>query len=439
VRLGVFPPKNESFPELKDDDLVRILYLIEAQLINRDVITVVESKRMKEIWKTRGQGQAFPDVYDSRQLLQYGKVFQINHGLLSGGVLEGDEITLTARIADGETAALVASATESFLRGASTREYKPIIERMVDSLLLDLGYQVNQPPEFVTYEDLMYARIGEKSTMTIVAEDKDNDSVLLFIRNLDGGQLRQLGDGIGVFEYAPPHELAGETVIVNVYATDGRSEVSKSIRVHIRAAGSRTYLPSKRTYGFGLWLGLGQMQICNSCCGELITAFSAGAFGRLFVAKNFSIQPEVCYSLRGTQGNLYDCETGEPTGRRYEYDLQYMDIQLLGVLGGSRTAVVRFKILGGVCLGINTVAEYRKIDRIAQTEEYSFEANTDLGVTVGLGLEYGGFGSGKKMITLEARGYFGFRRIVSGVPPDPGATMTKGKSTGYVFVLGVGI
>lgn len=148
IRIGVFPFLNQSKPNLSDADLDRIVGLLESELISCNEVSVIERDRIKEIWSERQKAETFPDIYDSTQFMKYMRVFQVRYGLIGKGFLsERKEIVIIAKIVDGETAKIVASASGAIPPRASYAEEKAVVARIVEEILTHLGYRNNRVPE----------------------------------------------------------------------------------------------------------------------------------------------------------------------------------------------------------------------------------------------------------------------------------------------------
>ncbi len=430
--LGVFPAKNDSPGELKDQYLIRIRNSIETEIINRKLIYVCELEEIKRIWKEQNVGEKFPDIYNSTQFRKYGNVFVISHGLLSRGVLSNGEINFIAKVVSGDTGISIAAAEAVFPINEDSKDYSARIKKLVDDLMRDIA---NRPPRFINLHSLDSAKVNNTINLVIQAEDPDGDTLKIDIQEIKGAETVRIGNGITTFKYTPPYELEGQTVGVDISVSDGR--LTESGKIYIKVLESDSYL-YRRSYGFGLLFGIGRSKLCLDCGGYMITAFEMGCFAKKYLTQNLTIQPEIHFATRGTKGDFYYQNVSEPTGRRFEYDLSYLDIYLLGMLGNGRTSLTRFKVLAGPYLGFNLKAQYKKIDQLEFTEDIKLSANTDVGIIFGIGIEYGGFGGGKPLLTFDARIFRGLKQLSDVNLPDMGATLLRGKNIGFLIMLGIG-
>lgn len=445
LRLGVFPFWNQSKQNFSDADLDRIVGLLEGELISCSEVSVIERERIKEIWAERQKAETFPDIYDSTQFMKYRRVFQVRYGLIGKGFLKKNEIVVIIKIVDGETAKTIAAASGAIPPVASLAEEKVRIRKIVDELFLNLGLyacinlsvEKNDPPIFTSIPEYKKVSCGEVLQFTVQAKDKNEDDTLRFYMLLSpvGATLNEFENGLAEFMYKPPKDMAGEDLYPEIYVSDGRSWTSHTVRIKVLPC--RDYL--RRKIGFGVWLAIGGSQICldDEHCWKISTSYAAGGFLRWFVADHFALQPEVIYSKRGTHGDMVYIDTGELTGNTFEYNLSYLDFQLLAMLSGSRKSLVRAKVLAGMYIGFSTKAEWVYIDTTFKVCRFPLEVATDNGYLLGFGLEYGGFATGKPLLVAEFRAYQGLKEMVGG-SSCPVARLPKGKNCWYSFMFGFG-
>ena len=128
--------------------------------------------------------------------------------------------------------------------------------------------------------------------------------------------------------------------------------------------------------------------------------FQGSAFAIFDIGKQFSIQTEFLYSVKGSHAR----------NTRHEWVLKYVEFPLLARIEIPFSSSTSLFVLTGVKLGINVFKEFRGIGGIGQPYSYELENvnNLDWGLVFGAGLSHklGNFAP-----LLELRYVYGLSKI----------------------------
>jgi hypothetical protein len=152
-----------------------------------------------------------------------------------------------------------------------------------------------------------------------------------------------------------------------------------------------------------------------------------GLYTKIPVTSLFAIQPEIAYSMKGTQTN-YNNVFGSG---KYKFNLDYLEIPVAAVVNVSNN----FSLHAGPYVGFLLSAKVKDVDQngnikgVTELNKDNFQS-TDYGLFGGLGYEVGG-------VSLGARYTYGLQTVgKSGLASD---LTQNSKNVALTFYLGIGL
>ena len=130
--------------------------------------------------------------------------------------------------------------------------------------------------------------------------------------------------------------------------------------------------------------------------------FNLGLFAKLPVTRGFSIQPEVLYSVKGSE-ITYDL--GILGSNEYRFNLNYIEVPVLAVINVTRSLNIQAGGYGAYLAqaNIKRVENDEPNDQIADLNEDNFN-RFDYGLVGGLGIDV-------SSVTIGARYNYGLREV----------------------------
>jgi outer membrane protein W len=170
------------------------------------------------------------------------------------------------------------------------------------------------------------------------------------------------------------------------------------------------------------------------------TGFTGGVFMNYAFNENFSLQPELLYTMKGVEGTLYEYEDLLSVDVTASFD--YLEIPLLAVYAFPLESGFRPRVYAGPSFAYNLSSELEISALIfsASADISSLTQVTDFGIVAGAGFDYP---AGKGMITFDARFQMGFTNVLmTGDFLINGSEQTISgddfKNYGFAFMAGYG-
>ncbi len=154
---------------------------------------------------------------------------------------------------------------------------------------------------------------------------------------------------------------------------------------------------------------------------------NAGVFVKLPVARGFSVQPEVLYSMKGSQLN-YNNALGSG---KYRFDLDYLEVPVAAVINITSN----FNIHAGPYVAFLLSAKVKDVDQngningVTELNKDNFQS-TDYGLFGGVGFDIG-------TTSLGARYNYGLQEI--GKPGLSGNVTPNSKNSVLSFYISFGL
>jgi hypothetical protein len=152
---------------------------------------------------------------------------------------------------------------------------------------------------------------------------------------------------------------------------------------------------------------------------------NVGIYAKLPVTAGFSIQPEVLYSMKGSQINYNNVILGSG---KLKYNLNYVEVPLLAVFNLTKN----FNIHAGGYAAYLASAKVKDVDNSGNVN-HTIEVNKDNFETFDYGL-VGGLGFDVDNVTIGARFNYGLREIgKSGIfAGEPSANAKNSSASLYI-------
>jgi len=154
---------------------------------------------------------------------------------------------------------------------------------------------------------------------------------------------------------------------------------------------------------------------------------NAGLFAKIPVTRGFSVQPEILYSMKGSQINYNNVLFGSG---KYRYNLDYIEVPVLAVLNVAKN----FNVHVGPYAAILASAKVKKVDANGNVNGV-----TELNKNNFNSVDYGaaaGFGFDVENVTIGARYNYGLREVGK---EGRASDLTKGsKNSVLSFYVGFG-
>jgi hypothetical protein len=154
---------------------------------------------------------------------------------------------------------------------------------------------------------------------------------------------------------------------------------------------------------------------------------NAGLFAKIPVTRGFSIQPEVLYTMKGSQVNYNNLLFGSG---KYRYNLNYIEMPVLAVVNVAKNFNVHFGPYGSLL----TSAKVKKVDAdgnvngVTELNKDNFNS-FDYGAAAGLGFDV-------ENVSLGARYNYGLREVGK---EGRASDLTKGSKNSVIsFYIGFG-
>jgi hypothetical protein len=154
---------------------------------------------------------------------------------------------------------------------------------------------------------------------------------------------------------------------------------------------------------------------------------NVGLFAKIPVTRGFSVQPEVLYSMKGSQVNYNNLLFGSG---KYRFNLDYVEVPVLAVVNVAKNFNLHF----GPYAALLTSAKVKKVDESGNVNGVT-ELNKDNFNSFDYGA-VGGLGFDVENVTLGARYNYGLREVGrEGRAND----LTKGSKNSVIsFYIGFG-
>ena len=198
---------------------------------------------------------------------------------------------------------------------------------------------------------------------------------------------------------------------------------------HASAQEQKTSTESRLTPKFGIkgGLNLTKLYIDNVKDENIKAGGNAGVFVKLPITKGFSIQPEVLYSMKGSQNSYSNIFASG----NYRFNLDYLEVPLAAVINLSPN----FNIHAGPYIAFLLSAKVKDVDNngnvnsVTSLNKDNFKS-TDYGFFGGLGFDIG-------TTTLGARYTYGLQEI--GKSGLSGNITQNSKNSVISFFVGFGL
>lgn len=181
------------------------------------------------------------------------------------------------------------------------------------------------------------------------------------------------------------------------------------------------------TFGIKGGINLNNLYVDNVTDQNMKVGANVGLYAKLPVATGFAVQPEITYSMKGSQ-TTYNSVLGSG---KYRFNLDYLEVPVAAVVN----IAPNFNIHAGPYVAFLLSAKVKDVDAngtvngVTQLNTDNFHS-TDWGLFGGLGFDIGG-------ATLGARYTKGFQEV-----GKPGATsnfLQNAKNSGFTFYVGIGL
>jgi hypothetical protein len=184
----------------------------------------------------------------------------------------------------------------------------------------------------------------------------------------------------------------------------------------------------KAKFGIKGGLNLTQLYVANASGEHLKAGFNAGIFVKLPVARGFSIQPELLYSVKGAKEDYNNIVEGSG---EYQFNLNYLELPLLAVVNLGPN----FNIHAGGYAAYLTGANVKDVNSDG-TITGATELNADNFNRRDFGLA-GGAGFDIQNFTIGARYNYGLTNI--GKSGNLSGNITQNsKNAGFNIYIGFG-
>jgi hypothetical protein len=182
------------------------------------------------------------------------------------------------------------------------------------------------------------------------------------------------------------------------------------------------------TFGIKGGINLTNLYVDNVTDENMKVGANVGIYAKLPVATGFSIQPEIAYSMKGTQ-TTYNNVFGSG---KYRFNLDYLEVPVAAVINVAKN----FNIHAGPYVAFLLSAKVKDVDAngtvngVTQLNSNNFKS-TDWGLFGGVGFDIGG-------ATLGARYTRGFEEVGK-AGTTSGNLLQNSKNSGFTFYVGFGI
>ncbi len=192
----------------------------------------------------------------------------------------------------------------------------------------------------------------------------------------------------------------------------------------------QTSYESRPTPKFGIKGGvnLTNLYIDNVTQENMKAGLNLGVYAKIPVARGFSIQPEVAYSMKGSQEN-YNNFFGSG---KYRFNLDYLEVPVAAVFNVAKN----FNVNAGPYVAFLLSAKVKDVDNngnikgVTELNKDDFQS-TDYGLFGGVGFDVGN-------ITLGARYTHGLQEIGKSGGLSGNITQNS-KNSGFTFFVGIGL
>ena len=169
------------------------------------------------------------------------------------------------------------------------------------------------------------------------------------------------------------------------------------------------------------------------------TGFTGGIFMNYAFNENFSIEPEMLYTMKGVNGNLYDGFVSVDATASFDY----FELPLLAVYTFRGGKSLKPRVFAGPSFAYNLSSELQVSALIfdVDVDISSLTQVTDFGAVMGAGFDYP---LGNGTLTFDFRYQLGFTNVImTGDFEINGSTQTISgddfKNYGFAFMVGYGI
>ncbi|UEG51039.1 PorT family protein [Ferruginibacter lapsinanis] len=198
--------------------------------------------------------------------------------------------------------------------------------------------------------------------------------------------------------------------------------------MYVHAQETQTAAEAKPTAKFGIkgGLNLTNLYVDNVKDENIKPGVNAGFYAKIPVTKNFSVQPEILYSMKGAQMN-YNNLLGSG---KYRFNLDYLEVPVAAVINVAKN----FNIHAGPYAAFLLSAKVQDVDKngningATELNKDNFES-LDYGVFGGVAFDVGN-------VTIGGRYTYGLKEI--GKAGLSGNLTENSKNSAISFYLGFG-